>query len=266
MGAPRKENTLRVVPVPVLQDNYSYLIIPEDEGIAAVVDCVEVEPVLAAAADLGVEVTAILSTHHHWDHVGGNEEIASRQNVRVYGNADDAERIPALTDGVREGDRLALGSLTAEILLIPAHTSGHIAYFFRDQKSVFTGDTLFVAGCGRLFEGDARQMMASLAKLDALAADTRVYCGHEYTVKNLEFAAGLEPKHKAIQDKLIWSRARRREGMPTVPSTLASERETNPFLRVGSSELRDTVQDRCPGTSEDDASIFAAVRRLKDDF
>lgn len=257
---------MRVVPVPVLEDNYSYLIIPENEGIAAVVDCVEVEPVLAAADELGVEVTTVLSTHHHWDHIGGNAEIASRQEVRVYGNADDAARIPALTDGVREGDRVVLGSLSAEVLLIPAHTSGHIAYYFRDQKSVFTGDTLFVAGCGRLFEGDASEMMGSLAKIDALAADTRVFCGHEYTVKNLEFAAELEPKHKAIQDKLSWSRARRREAMPTVPSTLASERETNPFLRVGSAELRDTVQHRCPGTPEDDASVFAAVRRLKDDF
>ncbi|MFP6665646.1 MAG: hydroxyacylglutathione hydrolase [Deltaproteobacteria bacterium] len=254
------------MPVPVLQDNYSYLIMPEDEAIAAVVDCVEVESILAAAAGLGVKVTAILSTHHHWDHTAGNEEMAAREKVRIFGNADDAERIPGLTDGVREGDSVVLGSLVAEVLRIPAHTSGHIAYYFRDQKSLFTGDTLFVAGCGRLFEGDASQMMASLGKLDALAGDTRVFCGHEYTVKNLEFAAELEPKNKAIRDKLAWSRARRREGMPTVPSTLASERETNPFLRVGNSELRETLEHRCPGTPPDDASVFAAVRRLKDDF
>lgn len=257
---------MRVVPVPVLSDNYSYLIIPDDEPIAALVDCVEVEPVVQAAEDLGVRITTVLSTHHHWDHVGGNEELAARQPLQVFGNADDAERIPALTDGVREGDSLALGSLRAEVLNIPAHTSGHIAYWFRDQKTVFTGDTLFVAGCGRLFEGDAGQMMASLAKLDALPDDTRVYCGHEYTVRNLEFANELEPKNKSIADKLAWARARRREGMPTVPTTLSAERETNPFLRVSSPELRETVAYRCPEAGKGDEEVFAAVRQLKDNF
>lgn len=257
---------MRVVPVPVLSDNYSYLIIPDDEPIAALVDCVEVAPVVQAADDLGVTITTILSTHHHWDHVGGNEELAARQSVRVFGNADDAERIPALTDGVREGDTLEVGSLRAEVLNIPAHTSGHIAYWFRTEKTVFTGDTLFAAGCGRLFEGDAGQMMASLAKLEALPDDTRVYCGHEYTVRNLEFAAELEPKCRPITDKLAWARARRREGMPTIPTTLSSERETNPFLRIASPELRDTIAYRCPDAGGTDEEIFAAARQLKDNF
>ena len=249
---------MRVVPVPVLQDNYSYLIIPENEGIAGVVDCVEVDPVLAAAEDLGVRITTVLSTHHHWDHVGGNEEIASRLGVRIFGNADDAERIPAITDGVREGDQVPLGTLRAEVLLIPAHTTGHIAYYFREQDTVFTGDTLFAAGCGRLFEGDG--------KLDVLPADTKVYFGHEYTVRNLEFAETLEPKSRAVADKLAWSRARRREAMPTAPTTLASERATNPFMRTASPELRETVLRLVPGTRNDDETIFAATRQLKDNF
>ena len=257
---------MQVVPVPVLQDNYSYLILPPGEKVAAVVDCAEVPPVVQAARDLGVEITSVLSTHHHWDHVGGNVELAAAQTVEVYGSADDAERIPAITKPVQEGDRFSLGSLTVEVLLIPAHTSGHIAYYFPEERAVFTGDTLFAGGCGRLFEGDAGQMMSSLEKLNRLPADTHVYCGHEYTVRNLEFAETLEPGSKAIQDKLSWSRARRKEDRPTVPTTLASERETNPFLRMGSPELRATLQRLFPESDDRDETRFGQTRLLKDEF
>lgn len=257
---------MRIVPVPVLQDNYSWLVIDEADRTAAIVDCAEVAPVLEAARAEGVRVTAVLSTHHHFDHVGGNEELAGKTPVRVYGNADDAARIPALTDGVRAGDRVHLGRSVAEVLFIPAHTSGHIAYHFPREGVVFTGDTLFAAGCGRLFEGDPGQMMASLGRLAALPDDTRVYCGHEYTVRNLEFAATLEPGNRAIADKLAWARACRAEGRPTVPTTLASERATNPFLRWSSPELRASVRERCPEAGDDDLAIFACTRRLKDSF
>lgn len=257
---------MRVVPVPVLHDNYSYLVIDESEAVAAVVDCAEVAPMTEAAAREGVTITTVLSTHHHYDHVGGNEEIAAKIPVRVYGNADDDGRIPALTDGVREGDTIHIGSLTARPILVPAHTSGHMAYYFEQQRSVFTGDTLFAAGCGRLFEGDPAQMMGSLAKLNALPEATKVYCGHEYTVKNLEFARTLEPKNKAIADKLAWAEARRRENQATVPSTIGAERTTNPFLRTRSQELRDSIQERFPEVGEDEVEIFGATRRLKDEF
>jgi hydroxyacylglutathione hydrolase len=257
---------VRVVPVPVLQDNYSYLIIDESDRVAAVVDCAEVDPVLAAARDEGVTLTTVLSTHHHFDHVAGNEELASRMPVRIYGNAGDADRIPRLTDGVREGDSVRVGRLAAEVIFIPAHTSGHIAYHFARERAVFTGDTLFAAGCGRLFEGDPAQMMASLAKLNALPEDTKVYCGHEYTVRNLEFAQMLEPSNKAIADKLAWAKSRRAQGQPTVPSTIASERATNPFLRTHSPELRASVRERMPAVGDDDVKIFAGTRKLKDEF
>lgn len=257
---------MRIVAVPVLQDNYSYLVIDEDRKVAAVVDCAEVDPVLEAARANGVTVTAVLSTHHHFDHVGGNEEIARRTPVRVYGNADDGGRIPALTDGVRAGDEVMLGGLAARVMLIPAHTSGHIAYHFAREGVVFTGDTLFAAGCGRLFEGEPAQMMDSLGRLAALPDDTRVYCGHEYTVRNLEFAATLEPHNRAIADKLAWARSRRADGQATVPTTLASERATNPFLRTASPELREAIRQRFPDVGEDDVSIFACTRRLKDEF
>ena len=258
---------MRVVPVPVLSDNYSYLVIDEGDSVAAVVDCVEVDPMLKAAEKEGVTITSVLSTHHHYDHVGGNEEIAKRLSVRVYGNADDQDRIPALTDGVREGDVVYVGQCPAQVILVPAHTTGHIAYYFEEENSVFTGDTLFAAGCGRLFEGDPAQMMSSLDKLRQLPDGTKVYFGHEYTVKNLEFAATLEPKNKAISDKLAWSRARRRENLPTVPSTIGAERTTNPFLRTRSQELRTNILDRFPEIEdEDEVGIFGATRRLKDEF
>lgn len=257
---------MRVVPVPVLHDNYSYLVIDETEAVAAVVDCAEVDPMIAAATSAGVTITTVLSTHHHYDHVGGNEEIAAKIPVRVYGNADDDGRIPALTDGVHEGDTIHLGTLTARPILVPAHTSGHMAYYFEQQRSVFTGDTLFAAGCGRLFEGDPAQMMGSLAKLNALPESTKVYCGHEYTVKNLEFARTLEPKNKAIADKLAWAEARRRENLPTVPSTIGAERTTNPFLRTRSQELRESIQERFPEVGDDEVEIFGVTRRLKDEF
>lgn len=257
---------MRVIPVPVLQDNYSYLIVDEAQRAAAVVDCAEVDPVLARARSEGITISAVLATHHHYDHVGGNLEIAARVPVRVYGNADDAERIPGLTDGVREGEQVRVGALSASILLIPAHTSGHIAYYFAREGAVFTGDTLFAAGCGRLFEGNPAQMMRSLAKLTALPDDTQVFCGHEYTVKNLEFAATLEPDNRAIADKLAWARARRRDGLPTVPSTLGAERATNPFLRTSSPELRASIHKRFPEVGEDDTEIFARTRALKDSF
>lgn len=257
---------MKIIPVPVLQDNYSYLVFADGSRRASVVDVAEVEPVLRAAEREGVEISGVLSTHHHFDHVGGNLELASRRDVQIFGNADDAERIPGLTNGVRDGDRFDVGGLEAVAIFVPAHTSGHLAYHFPDAGVVFTGDTLFAAGCGRLFEGKPAEMMRSLAKLASLPDESRVYCGHEYTVRNLEFATLLEPGNQAISEKLRWARAQRAAGQPTVPTTILSEKQTNPFLRVQSAELRASVREREPGVGEDDVAIFAGVRRLKDSF
>jgi hydroxyacylglutathione hydrolase len=152
------------------------------------------------------------------------------------------------------------------VILIPAHTSGHVAYHFADHDAVFTGDTLFAGGCGRLFEGDAAQMMASLGKLAALPDRTRVYCGHEYTEKNLRFARDLEPGNADLAAKLAEVERLRARGEPTVPSTIASEKATNPFLRVDSPEIRASVRARAPGVADDAVSVFAAVRALKDRY
>ena len=259
---------MEIVPVPQLSDNYAYLLIDGETGEGAVVDCAEAAPVLAEARARSVRLGAVLATHHHFDHVGGNADLlAAAPGLRVYGSADDAPRIPGITHRVRDGDTLEVGHVRGRVILIPAHTSGHVAYYFPTERAVFTGDTLFAGGCGRLFEGDAAQMMASLAKLAALPDDTRVYCGHEYTEKNLRFAATLEPGNRALQEKLAAVEKLRRAHRPTVPSTIAEEKATNPFLRTDSPELAASLRARRPDVPAGDrVALFAAVRQLKDRF
>ncbi len=259
---------MEIVPVPQLADNYAYLLIDPASREAAVVDCAEAHPVLDEAKQQGARLTTVLATHHHFDHVGGNLELlSSRPDLRVYGSADDAPRIPGITHRVRDGDPVQVGSTPGRAIMIPAHTSGHVAYYFPGAHAVFTGDTLFAAGCGRLFEGDAAQMMTSLGKLAGLPDDTRVYCGHEYTEKNLRFAATLEPGNRALATKLAAVEALRREHKFTVPSTIAEEKATNPFLRIDSPELAASVRGRVPDLPPGDpVALFAAVRALKDRF
>ncbi len=257
-----------VVPIPQLSDNYAYLVIDPATGDAGIVDCAEAEPVLAEVQRRSVRLTDVLATHHHFDHVGGNDDLlATLPNLRIYGSADDAPRIPGITHRVHDGDAVQVGSLRGRIILIPAHTSGHVAYYFPDAAAVFTGDTLFAGGCGRLFEGDAAQMMSSLGKLAALPDETRVYCGHEYTEKNLRFAQTLEPGNRALADKLRRVEAMRKADEPTVPSTIAEEKATNPFLRTRSDELARSVRGKVPDVpAGDEVALFAAVRSLKDRF
>ena len=259
---------LEVIPVPQLSDNDAYLLVDSSSREAGVVDCAEAGPVLDEVARQGVKLRAVLATHHHFDHVGGNRDLlATLPDLRIYGSADDAPRIPGITDRVRDGDRVQVGGLKGRVILIPAHTSGHVAYWFPEERAVFTGDTLFAGGCGRLFEGDAAQMMASLGKLAALPDDTRVYCGHEYTEKNLQFALTLEPGNPSLRAKMTSVQALRRAGKPTVPSTIGDEKATNPFLRTDSPELAASVRARLPEVSASDpVALFAAVRGLKDRF
>jgi hydroxyacylglutathione hydrolase len=236
---------LRVERIPTLGDNYTYLIVCEDTGEAAVVDAPEAEPVLRRVEATGARVTKILSTHHHPDHAMANPILAKQWSVPVYGHASDRERLAGFTDGLEEGDTVSVGREVARILHIPAHTRGHIAYVFDDARAVFCGDTMFAAGCGRLFEGTPEMMWTALHdKLGRLPDDVRVYCGHEYTESNLRFAAHVEPDNAAVRDKLARVRGRRARAAAdwhdagpeemTIPSTLGEERATNPFLRAGS--------------------------------
>jgi len=257
---------MQVIPIPQLSDNYAYLVVDEDTRKAGIVDCAEAEPVLRKVRETGVDLVAILPTHHHWDHVGGNEDLLKHMRLEVFGYASQGQRIPGCTREVQDGETIHVGTLAARILFIPAHTSGHIAYYFEREQLVFTGDTLFAGGCGRLFEGDAGMMLRSLSKLMALPDDTKVYFGHEYTEKNLRFALTLEPQNAQLQKKHAWAVEQTRKNQPTVPTTIASEKATNPFFRWSSPELRATLQREFADLPMDDVSVFRKTRALKDAF
>jgi hydroxyacylglutathione hydrolase len=259
---------MRVVPIACLSDNYAYLLVDTATNLAAVVDPSEAAPVLRVVeANADVKVVAILDTHHHHDHVGGNEEVAKALGVsRVYGHESDKGRIPGQTEMLAEGASFAIGSLRVQVLHIPGHTLGAIAYAVTREPNdavVFTGDTLFVAGCGRIFEGDPAMMHASLQKLAQLDPSTRVYCGHEYTESNLKFAAHVEPSNQAIVKARVRAAELRAAGTPTVPSTVGEELASNPFLRVDSPELRRVLGI---GEGVSAAEALGEVRKAKDAF
>ncbi|MGH7897159.1 MAG: hydroxyacylglutathione hydrolase [Candidatus Binatia bacterium] len=257
---------MRIVPVPVLLDNYAYLVIA-DSGVAAVVDPSEAKPVTEAAPREGARLAAIWNTHHHWDHVGGNRDLLlETPDLEVFGFAEDRARIPGITRGVADGESFDFAGLEVRVIFIPAHTSGHIAYYLPTEGAVFTGDTLFAGGCGRLFEGNPGMMIQSLGRLAALPEETRVFCGHEYTEKNLRFALTLEPNNRDLVKKHQRVKEMCAKGDPTVPSTIAEELATNPFLRTQSPELRKSVLQRFPGCADETVEIFARTRELKDNF
>jgi hydroxyacylglutathione hydrolase len=255
---------MRVLTVPCLSDNYAYLVI-SSTGEAAIVDASEAAPLRKAIEREHVRPRAIWSTHHHWDHVGGNEELARELGLEVLGHISDRGRLPALTRGVDSGDEAVVGDLRARCIHVPGHTLGAVAYFIETptERAVFTGDTLFSAGCGRLFEGTPAQMHDSLSRLAALPSDTHVYCGHEYTEANLAFAERLEPSNGAIHAARERATARRKRGEPSIGTIIAEEIQVNPFLRVRSSEIRSSLG---VAATADDISAFAAIRRAKDAF
>jgi hydroxyacylglutathione hydrolase len=224
---------LEVVQVPVLSDNYVYLVHDAASGDTAVVDPAVAEPVLEAAAARDWRITQILNTHWHPDHVGANAAIKAATGCTITGPAGEAAKIPGLDRAVREGDEVRIGAETGRVIDVPGHTAGHNAYHFAGSGLLFCGDTLFAMGCGRLFEGTPEAMFASLGKLMALPDATLVYCAHEYTASNGRFALTVEPDNAALQARMAEVAAAREAGRPTVPSTIALERATNPFTRAG---------------------------------
>ncbi|GLJ26351.1 hypothetical protein SUGI_0507590 [Cryptomeria japonica] len=254
---------MKIVPVPCLDDNYAYLIIDEASGEGAVVDPVEPQKLVQLAEEHGCNLKLVLTTHHHWDHAGGNEEIKKLvPGIKVYGGAKD--HVKGCTIAVEHGDEIILGgTVTIKALHTPCHTKGHISYFVTstsgDDPAVFTGDTLFIAGCGRFFEGSAEQMYESLCKtLASLPKLTQIYCGHEYTVKNLQFALTIEPENERIKQKLLWAEQKRKENKFTVPSTIQDELDSNPFMRVDLPELKDRIGHNSA------VHVIGEIRKMKD--
>jgi hydroxyacylglutathione hydrolase len=243
MGSP-----LEIVAVPAFADNYLWLIHDADSDETAVVDPGDPEPVLAEADRRGWRITTILNTHWHPDHTGGNLAIKEASGARIIGPAGENGRVPGLDRAIGEGDRIRIGAHDAEVWEVPGHTIGHIAYIFRDDRVAFVGDTMFAMGCGRLFEGSADQMHRSLGRLASLPDDTKLYCAHEYTLANARFAAHAFPGNRAISDRLANVIRARETGESTVPTTVADERATNPFLLAR------------------DVEHFADLRAEKDNF
>jgi hydroxyacylglutathione hydrolase len=253
---------LEIHQIPVLKDNYVYLIHEPEMKATAVVDPAEAGPVLAALAEKGWTLTHVLNTHHHWDHVGANLSLKQKTACQVFGAERDRDNIPGLDVGLREGDGVDLGRARAQVLEVPGHTRGHIAFWFRGDRALFCGDTLFAMGCGRLLGGTAEQMWNSLDRIRALPGDTRIYCAHEYTQANGRFALTVEPGNPVLAERVERVNEARRQGRATVPSILAEELATNPFLRPESLEIQRTVGLEGSGPLQ----VFAEVRRRKDAF
>jgi hydroxyacylglutathione hydrolase len=240
---------LEIVRVPVLSDNYAWLIHDTKTGEVAVVDPGEATPVLAAAKARDWTISQVWTTHWHPDHTGGNADMKAA-GATITGPGAEAAKIPTLDTQVGEGDVVRIGSHTGHVLSVPGHTAGHIAFHFADDALIFTGDTLFAMGCGRLFEGTPADMWRNMERYAELPDATKVYCGHEYTVSNAAFAAHVDPDNAAIAERKQAVEAQRAEGEATVPFTIREERATNPFLRAGSAdrlgELR-TMKDAFRG-------------------
>ncbi len=237
---------LEIIPIPAFTDNYIWLAHDEPSGETAVVDPGDAAPVLAEAQRRGWRITQVWNTHHHWDHTGGNQAIKDATGCRISGPA--AEDIKARDVALADGSELRIGDHVGRVIEIPGHTLGHIALVFDEDRMAFVGDTLFAMGCGRLFEGTAQQMYRSLHRIAELPEDTALYCGHEYTLANAQFAVHAEPENAATRDRLDQVRALRDQGKITLPTTVEEERRTNPFVRAA------------------DVDAFARLRSEKDRF
>ena len=259
---------LEILQFPCWNDNYGVLIHDAQAGVTASIDAPEEDAVREALRKAGLKLTHIFTTHHHHDHVGGHSGLKRETGCKIYGPAPEAAQIPGIDVQVRDGDRIPFGSFEIQVLETPGHTRGAVTYYIRDaiapgQGVAFTGDTLFSAGCGRVFEGTHAQLWHSLQKIAALPAATLIYCGHEYTQANMRFALWAEPKNEALLKRNAEVDALRAQGKPTLPVPLATELETNPFLRVNSPAIRESLGLDAGAPPE---KVFEELRRRKDTF
>ena len=253
---------LEVHQFPTRNDNYGVLIHDAATEATASIDAPDAEELLAALHEKGWVLTHILTTHHHHDHTAGNTIVKRMTGCTIVGAAKEAGSIPGIDVQVAEGDRVEIGGAKGQVIETPGHTRGHVSYYFPDDKLVVVGDTLFSVGCGKLLEGDAKMMWSSLQKLMALPPDTKLYCGHEYTNANCRFALTVEPENEALQARAAEVAELAKQGLPALPTTIAQELATNPFLRPGSP----AIQKRLGMEGRELSEIFGEIRRRKDRF
>ena len=239
---------MKVEIIKCLQDNYSYIILDEKNQIACVIDPSEAQPIINFVEEKKIQLKYILNTHHHYDHIGGNEELKKKYNSKIVGFKEDRNRIPGINEFVENNQIWKADNFEAKIFHVPGHTSGHIAYHFYNEKKIFTGDTLFSLGCGRIFEGTYEQMFDSLNKLKKLPKDTEIYCGHEYTLQNSNFCIANDSKNLKLKNKIFEIKRRLKNGLPTIPTNIGDEIECNIFLKA------------------QDVKSFSKLRDLKDNF
>ena len=253
---------INITQIPVMTDNFIYILHNNITNEAAVIDPAEAGPVIDMLNEKDLTLTHILNTHHHYDHVGANIELKEKYGSIIVGSRDDHARIPGIDVLVREGETVTFGNESAQILEVSGHTTGHIAYYFKGLKALFCGDTLFSMGCGRLFEGSPETMWQSIQKLMALPNDTLIYCAHEYTEANGDFALSIEPNNGDLKLRMDDVRKLRAEGLPTIPSNIGVELRTNPFMRPSSLEIQNTLDM----TEAQPHEIFREIRTRKDNF
>ena len=248
--------------IPCLNDNYSYLLYDKESNITAIIDPSDFGPCDKIIKKKYNKLDYILNTHHHFDHVGGNEKLKKEYKSKVLGFELDKDRIPDIDIALKEKQNFKLGNSSFEVIFIPGHTKGHIAFYFEDEKIVFTGDTLFSLGCGKVFEGTHEQMFSSLNKLKNLPVDTKIYCGHEYTKKNLEFCLEYDLKNDFLKKKSNWINSKIESNSPTVPVSIDEEKKTNIFLRCNEPSIKNALNlNNAP-----EQEIFSKLRALKDSF
>jgi len=253
---------MKIEIIPCLNDNYSYLIHDEISNTVAIVDPSEFIPCDTIISKNYKKLDFILNTHHHYDHVGGNEELKKKYNSKVLGFENDKNRIPQIDTVLKDNQEFKIGTLNFTTIFIPGHTRGHVAFYFKKERVVFSGDTLFSLGCGRVFEGTYKQMFQSLNKLKNLPGETKVYCGHEYTFKNLEFCLKFNPNNDFLKKKKDDIKLSLKNKKPTIPSTIADEIKANIFFRVNDPDIKKAINlENSP-----DIEIFTKLRDLKDNF
>jgi len=250
---------LEIHQFPCLEDNYGVLIRDADAGVVASIDAPSADSVREALKDTGWTLTHILTTHHHWDHTDGNLALKSETNCKIVGPRAEASKVPGIDEQVGEGDTFKFGNFELKVFDTPGHTAGHIIYWVPEANVAFVGDTLFAMGCGRVIEGTMDQMWNSVEKVAKLPPETMLYCGHEYTIANAKFALTVEPDNAALQARMKQTEELRAQGKPTLPTKLADELATNPFIRADSAEIRKVIG--MPDASN--AEVFAEVRERK---